>query len=140
MAATMDPDRVQDLVDHFVTDVPTSTDPQQSKTSSSGKGKRKASAAPIAQEDDVMECTFQLKNSAHMFTFMGTRNEPDGTTMYIYKKKKAKLIRDISVLKAERAYLARPERIAKYAEQLGMRPIRGDQISRPTARPGGTRN
>ena len=50
------------------------------------------------------------------------------------KKKKAKLIRDISVLKAERAYLARPERIAKFAEQLGMRPIRGDQILRPASR------
>lgn len=48
------------------------------------------------------------------------------------KKTKAKLIRDISVLKAERAFLARPERIAKYAEELGMRPIRGDQISRPS--------
>ncbi len=44
------------------------------------------------------------------------------------KNKKAKLIRDISVLKAERAYLSRPERIAKYAEQLGMRPVKGIQI------------
>ena len=50
------------------------------------------------------------------------------------KKEKAKLIRDISVLKAERAYLSRPERMTDYARQLGMRPIEGDQIKLPLAR------
>ena len=58
----------------------------------------------------------------------------------VQKKQKAKLIRDISVLKAERAYLARPERIAKYAEQLGMRPIRGEQILSPSSQSSRTRN
>lgn len=52
------------------------------------------------------------------------------------KKQKAKLIRDISVLKAERAFLSRPERIAKHAKRLGMQPIRGDQIKAPIAPPG----
>ena len=50
------------------------------------------------------------------------------------KREKAKLIRDISVLKAERAYLSRPERMTDYARQLGMRPIEGDQIKLPLAR------
>ncbi|MEM9359898.1 MAG: cell division protein FtsL [Pseudomonadota bacterium] len=47
------------------------------------------------------------------------------------KKKKAELIRDISVLKAERAYLSRPERIAKFAKQLGMQPVSGEQLLVP---------
>ncbi len=47
------------------------------------------------------------------------------------KKKKAELIRDISVLKAERAYLSRPERIAEYAKQLGMKPVSGEQLQVP---------
>ncbi|MEM6496807.1 MAG: cell division protein FtsL [Pseudomonadota bacterium] len=47
------------------------------------------------------------------------------------KKKKAELIRDISVLKAERAYLSRPERIAKFAKQLGMQPVSGGQLQVP---------
>ena len=50
------------------------------------------------------------------------------------KKEKVKLMRDISVLKAERAYLSRPERMTKYARQLGMRPIAGDQIRLPSAK------
>jgi len=46
----------------------------------------------------------------------------------IKERHKAKLIGDISVLKAERAYLARPERIARHASELGLRPSRGDQF------------
>ena len=56
------------------------------------------------------------------------------------ERRKAKLIRDISVQKAERAFLARPERIAGHASELGMRPSRGEQygdMPPDGARPGG---
>ncbi|MEM1307705.1 MAG: cell division protein FtsL [Pseudomonadota bacterium] len=38
------------------------------------------------------------------------------------------LVREVATLKAERAYLARPERISDAARALGMRPARGDQF------------
>lgn len=41
------------------------------------------------------------------------------------------LKRDLAVLKAERAYLARPERIAPLARALGLRPARGSQFADP---------
>ena len=36
--------------------------------------------------------------------------------------------RDIAILKAERAHLARPERIGEYARALGLRPATRDQF------------
>ncbi|MCH9806863.1 MAG: cell division protein FtsL [Alphaproteobacteria bacterium] len=36
---------------------------------------------------------------------------------------------DISILKAERAHLARPERIAKYARELGLVPAKRGQFA-----------
>ena len=39
-----------------------------------------------------------------------------------------KLGRDIAVLRAERSYLMRPDRIEPLARKLGMRPARGDQF------------
>lgn len=41
-----------------------------------------------------------------------------------------KLESDIAVLKAERAYLARPERIEPLARKLGLQPIREQQYAR----------
>lgn len=38
------------------------------------------------------------------------------------------LSREVATLSAERAFLARPERIGPAAERLGMRPARGDQF------------
>lgn len=38
------------------------------------------------------------------------------------------LHRDIAILRAERSYLMRPERIEPIARKLGMRPERGDQF------------
>jgi cell division protein FtsL len=45
------------------------------------------------------------------------------------QKHKAKLISRISVLKAERAYLSRAERIGPAALRLGMHPAVGSQIT-----------
>ena len=42
-----------------------------------------------------------------------------------------KLGRDIAVLRAERSYLMRPDRIEPLARKLGMRPARGDQFITP---------
>ena len=39
------------------------------------------------------------------------------------------LDREIATLRAERAFLARPERIEPLARKLGMRPARGDQFA-----------
>jgi cell division protein FtsL len=39
-----------------------------------------------------------------------------------------KLSRDIAILRAERAFLMRPERIEPLARKLGMRPVRGRQF------------
>jgi len=39
--------------------------------------------------------------------------------------------KDIAVLKAERAHLARPERIAPLARGLGLEPVRKDQFGTP---------
>lgn len=36
--------------------------------------------------------------------------------------------RDIAILRAERSYLMRPERIEPLARKLGMRPLRGEQV------------
>ena len=36
--------------------------------------------------------------------------------------------RDIAILRAERSYLTRPERLEPLARKLGMRPVRGDQF------------
>lgn len=43
------------------------------------------------------------------------------------EREAAGLDREIAVLRAERSYLMRPERIEKLARKLGMRPVRGDQ-------------
>jgi cell division protein FtsL len=42
---------------------------------------------------------------------------------------------DIAVLKAERAHLARPERIAPLARALGLQPMTEKQFARATADP-----
>jgi len=39
-----------------------------------------------------------------------------------------RLNRDIAILRAERAYLMRPERIEPLARKIGMRPVRGRQF------------
>ena len=38
------------------------------------------------------------------------------------------LSRDIAILRAERTYLMRPERIEPLARKLGMQPVRGEQF------------
>jgi cell division protein FtsL len=38
-----------------------------------------------------------------------------------------RLNRDITILRAERSYLMRPERLEPLARKIGMRPARGDQ-------------
>lgn len=53
-----------------------------------------------------------------------------------------KSLRDIAILKAERAHLARPARIAREARALGLEPARQDQfvahdVADPLARPEG---
>ena len=44
------------------------------------------------------------------------------------EKQIKRLGRDISILRAERSYLMRPERLEPLARELGMRPTRGDQF------------
>ena len=44
------------------------------------------------------------------------------------EQKIEKAHRDIAILKAERAHLARPERIGEYAHALGLRPAAGEQF------------
>ena len=51
----------------------------------------------------------------------------------------ARLNRDIAILRAERAYLMRPERIEPLARNLGMRPIRGNQFMSASELPANTR-
>jgi cell division protein FtsL len=46
------------------------------------------------------------------------------------QRQQEKLLRDIAVLRAERAYVGRAERIAVFARDLGMRPLNGRQIVR----------
>jgi cell division protein FtsL len=41
-----------------------------------------------------------------------------------------RLIDDIAVLSAERAYLARPERLEKFARQIGLQPLHERQLIR----------
>lgn len=49
------------------------------------------------------------------------------------EQREEELAREVQTLKADRAFLARPERISKAARELGMRPAQGDQfvIDRP---------
>ena len=44
------------------------------------------------------------------------------------ERENTKLGRDIAVLRAERSYLTRPDRIEPLARKLGMQPARGDQF------------
>jgi cell division protein FtsL len=44
---------------------------------------------------------------------------------------------DVAVLTAERAHLARPERLAPFARQLGLKPIESRQFLRLEAMPAG---
>jgi len=44
----------------------------------------------------------------------------------------AKLSQDITILRAERTYLMRPERIEPLAGKLGMRPVAGRQFMTPS--------
>ena len=41
-----------------------------------------------------------------------------------------RLVEDIAVLRAERAHLARPERLEKFARQIGLRPLHERQLIR----------
>lgn len=41
-----------------------------------------------------------------------------------------RLVEDIAVLRAERAHLARPERLEKFARQIGMQPLQERQLIR----------
>ncbi len=49
-------------------------------------------------------------------------------TNQITEKRIKELDRNIAVLRAERSYLMRPDRIEPLAQKLGMRPVRGDQF------------
>ena len=51
------------------------------------------------------------------------------------ENRRAKLTSDIAVLKAERAYLGRAERIGPAAQSIGMRPTGGSQYVSRTALP-----
>ena len=51
------------------------------------------------------------------------------------ENRKTKLTSDIAVLKAERAYLGRAERIGPEAQSIGMRPTGGNQYVSRTAMP-----
>lgn len=50
------------------------------------------------------------------------------------EEKHEELAREVQTLSADRAFLARPERISEAARELGMRPASGDQfvVRRPT--------
>lgn len=50
------------------------------------------------------------------------------TANQIAEKQIKQLDRDIAVLRAERSFLMRPERLEPLARELGMRPVRGDQF------------
>jgi len=50
------------------------------------------------------------------------------TANQIREKQIKQLERDIAVLRAERSYLMRPQRLEPLARKLGMRPVRGDQF------------
>lgn len=49
-------------------------------------------------------------------------------TNHKMERQAIQLDREIAILRAERSYLMRPERIENLARQLGMRPVRGDQF------------
>lgn len=51
------------------------------------------------------------------------------TANQIREKQIKQLDRDIAVLRAERSFLMRPERLEPLARKLGMRPVRGDQFT-----------
>ena len=51
------------------------------------------------------------------------------------ENQKTKLVSDIAVLKAERAYLGRAERIGPAAQAIGMRPTSGKQYVDRTSLP-----
>lgn len=53
------------------------------------------------------------------------------------EQRRRELAADIAVLRAERAYLARPSRLEPLARQLGMAPLRGDQINSAPAQDAG---
>lgn len=50
------------------------------------------------------------------------------TANQIKEKQIKQVDRDITVLRAERSFLMRPERLEPLARKLGMRPVRGDQF------------
>ena len=102
MAATVDPNNVKDLIDHLLSEAPKSTDPQQMKLSSSGKGKRKAPATLTKAEpdSDIMELTFKLKNAEALMTYIGTKTGLNGGIIYMYKYKKAEKKAKLSFLTA----------------------------------------
>ena len=89
--ATVNPNIVQDLTDHLLSNAFVSTYPQKTIPSTEGKGKRKTSALLANGEsekpdNDIMELTFQLINATSPFQFIGTRVGPKGETVYIHKK------------------------------------------------------
>ncbi|MEL6871353.1 MAG: cell division protein FtsL [Pseudomonadota bacterium] len=74
---------------------------------------------------------------ASAFVLYATTYETRKRELALTEAQKARqaLMREIATLKAERAFLSRPERIAPLARDLGMRPASGRQFerSRPTA-------
>ncbi|MFY0611053.1 MAG: cell division protein FtsL [Hyphomicrobiaceae bacterium] len=55
-----------------------------------------------------------------------TRQISDANQMV--DKRIKELNRDIAILRAERSFLTRPERLEPLARKLGLRPVRGDQF------------
>ena len=65
--------------------------------------------------------------SAFMLYTINTHTRRIASEVAAKQKRKTELINRIATLKAERAFLARAERIGPAAEALGMRPATGDQ-------------
>ena len=68
---------------------------------------------------------------ASAFALYAVNYETRGLEAEVRKRERKieKAHRDIAILKAERAYLARPERIGKHAHSLGLRPATRDQFT-----------
>lgn len=68
---------------------------------------------------------------ASAFALYAVNYETRGLAEDISQREQAieKAQRDIAILKAERAHLARPERIGKHARGLGLKPASRDQFA-----------
>ncbi len=64
------------------------------------------------------------------FTLYAVNYETRGLAEEVRRREKAisTARRDIAILKTERAHLARPERIARHARELGLAPVKRSQF------------